>query len=392
MELRGVSAGFSISKSRPPLDLQIRIRPHGDTFSMEVQAGGHDWEPIRSSMTKDDLVSLNNYLRGEFEALVLTRDWGMPRDEKSELEQLRGLADAGWYAYKKVFDNDEDRALITGILEGVGYARIQITSESFYVPWELLYPKVPNKNLTYDDFWGFRHVISRAIPRSGSPAPEIFTRRPKVGLLLYDTLSAVTDIELKSFRSLHSRRRIEMERLVSLDNKRQHEGIEEVLRFLNKHRDIVHFGCHAVYKNDDPDGSWIMVADEFPVYLRSLTTYLEPLTGTPLVFLNACNTGVLNPLYTAHFTTVLLKHRARGVVATDCAVPDGLAAAFAQRLYEGFTKGGRLGTTLLDTRRTFLGEAGNPFGLMYAMYAHPDVRIVRNVPPPRSNVGVNNGK
>jgi CHAT domain-containing protein len=97
--------------------------------------------------------------------------------------------------------------------------------------------------------------------------------------------------------------------------------------------------------------------------------------GHPLVVLNACETGNLNPLYTANFAAAFLKYGALGVVATECAVPDAFAADFAQQLYTHLLAGEPLGESLLATRRYFLEEYHNPTGLLYSMYAPPSIRL-----------------
>jgi len=92
--------------------------------------------------------------------------------------------------------------------------------------------------------------------------------------------------------------------------------------------------------------------------------------------MNACETGNLNPLYTSYFSADFLKRGARGVVATECAVPDVFAADFAQQLYTHLLAGEQLGESLLATRRYFLEKYHNPSGLLYSMYAPPSIRLV----------------
>jgi CHAT domain-containing protein len=99
--------------------------------------------------------------------------------------------------------------------------------------------------------------------------------------------------------------------------------------------------------------------------------------GHPLVILNACRTGNNNPLYTSFFAGAFLKFGARGVVATECEVPDDFAAEFAEQLYQHLLAGRSLGESLLSARQFFLTERNNPSGLLYSLYASPSLRLAR---------------
>ena len=98
----------------------------------------------------------------------------------------------------------------------------------------------------------------------------------------------------------------------------------------------------------------------------------------PLVVLNACETSDRNPLYTSNFAAAFLKYGARGVVATECEVPDAFAADFAETLYGYLFKETPLGESLLATRQYFLSENADPSGLVYSMYAPPSIRLIKD--------------
>jgi CHAT domain-containing protein len=118
-----------------------------------------------------------------------------------------------------------------------------------------------------------------------------------------------------------------------------------------------------------------LISDEFSVTLMDIDVYDIRVAGHPLVILNACETGSANPLYTSYFAGAFLKLGARGVVATECPVPDTFAAAFAKQLYAHLLSGRPLGASLLAARRHFLDQDHNPAGLLYAMYAPPSIRL-----------------
>lgn len=371
-----VSGGLLIQE---PIDVQLRIVPAANgRFGMEIRAFGQS-KDFLVDMTQGDLVKLNKRLQKTLERVVHTSPEPEVVDLALARENLQELAKEGWHAFRKIFPDPQAQDLVRTLLADAP-GRIEITSECFYVPWELIYPTDPRDAVSAREFWGFRHVLSRGIPRNFSARflePGIKTVQPRVGLLLYNALRAAVQVELPYFQALHADGIIVLEKLAALDPERHEEGLSEVVRFFNQDRDIVHFGCHAVVEDEGLTRARMLIAEEFPLFLDNLEDNLDTICGAPLVILNACNTGKLNPLYTADFTTALLQRGARGVVATDCAVPDGLAAVFAQRLHDELMKGQRLGASLLAVRLDFLEELGNPFGLLYSMYAHPDVRIIR---------------
>ena len=88
-----------------------------------------------------------------------------------------------------------------------------------------------------------------------------------------------------------------------------------------------------LYDDDLPDLSHISLSNAFDITLMDMDNQGISMSGNPLVIINACETGNLNPLYTGHFASNFLRYGARGVVATECIVPDKFAAAFAQHLY-----------------------------------------------------------
>jgi CHAT domain-containing protein len=121
--------------------------------------------------------------------------------------------------------------------------------------------------------------------------------------------------------------------------------------------------------------SHLLLSDEFHISIMDLVNYEVTMSDHPLLFMNACETGNLNPLFTSYFAAAFLDHGVRGVVATECTVPDAFAADFAERLYTHLLAGERLGTSLLATRRYFLEKYSNPTGLLYSMYAPQSLRL-----------------
>jgi hypothetical protein len=98
------------------------------------------------------------------------------------------------------------------------------------------------------------------------------------------------------------------------------------------------------------------------------------LKSHPLVILN---TGISSPFFAAEWATSLLKHGARGVLTSECPIPDRFAASFIQKLYEYLLSGETIGEALITTRHYFWESRRVPYGLAYALYSSPSIRINR---------------
>jgi hypothetical protein len=102
----------------------------------------------------------------------------------------------------------------------------------------------------------------------------------------------------------------------------------------------------------------------------------DPLEGRPFVFLNACSTAqgdqAFQSLFLRHFVG---RWRARGFLGTDWKVPTPFADAFGRRILEHFLKEGLTIAQALAKASTEAFAVDNPFPLVYALYAQPEIRV-----------------
>jgi hypothetical protein len=360
-----------------PVDIQLRISQKGAQYELRILSEWDEEPPFPIEMTAEDLRVLNEDLQQEIYSIARNNS-----QETPGIEELRALAECGYDAYKKIFDCSEARNTIDQLSSQSSKLTIQVVSKDFFLPWELIYPISP-KDLDFRYFWGMNHLISRVIPRKKrrpgacvSPRIDI-NGAPILGLLTYRGLDGVVEGELNFFQELYAGGQITLRLLHSLDPQLRQEGIEEFRKFWKNSLDLAHLACHAVCNHESPNCSHILLSEEFQITLRDMNAYDMAISGYPLIVLNACGTGTLNPLHTSHFVAAFLKHGARGVVATECAVPDMFAADFAQKLYTDLFTGKQLGESLLAARRHFLTEHGNPSGLLYSLYANPSIQLVK---------------
>lgn len=378
-EMQAVSAVPPLVYQDYTVDIYIRIYRRETRYDLEIQAIGKTLRfPL--DISPQDLVEINRLLQKAMAQIVSENtEKSKPSIEKLEVE-LRQLADVGHYAYKRIFGGSD---AITAICELCVLSKepiIQVASEDFFIPWELIYPVSPQNALSFEHFWGMNYVISRVIvqdSRHGAFVSPIisYKTKPIVGLLTYSQLPSVAEKESPFFEGLASQGKITLLKLRSLDPNKKQQEFDELRAFLSHSFNIAHFACHASYKDETPTLSHILLSNEFPITLMDLEVYDISISGHPLIVVNACETGNLNPLYTSYFAAAFIKHGVLGVVATECLVPDAFAADFAQKLYSHLLVEKTLGASLLATRKHFLEIYQNPSGLLYSMYAAPNIRL-----------------
>jgi hypothetical protein len=362
-------------------DVQVRIRPSGTTFVADCFVG-QDFTSVPIELTLDDAGAL---AKGMHDAIDKAKDNFADKGDVAALKmELHDLAEAGYTAFLNIF-KPQLSAQFLKLLRKSEMERkkllIQITAKEFSVPWDLIYPRPLDDKPSYEEFWGMRHIVCRNVEpnfRDGAaPGHVIPTNKPIVGLLTDLTLEAVEDYELPFF---HQEQRDEHIRLYhlkrELDADRWQEEFAAVRKFLNRSYHILHLACHADCGEDGL--CTFKITRNFEVGLKTLEAYNCWVQGNPVVFLNACRTSNLAPKYLLNFARYFLESGARGVIATECEVPDGaFAAEFAKRVYKSFLNGEPLGQSLLAARQYFL-ERANPLGLMYSLYGPPSVRLERS--------------
>jgi hypothetical protein len=168
---------------------------------------------------------------------------------------------------------------------------------------------------------------------------------------------------------------------------------------------ICHFACHS---NTDVNrlpmnyeiglqGQRLM--GERKVTLQDLTVALSILSEKnsndprprPLIFMNSCGSGDLDPQGAASFQDLFLKRKLGfiGFIGTETVMPDDFAAEFSRVFYDKLIRGSTVGQSILRARWDLLKTYHNPLGLMYALFAAPEIHVRRPVRQP--SVQVANG-
>jgi hypothetical protein len=100
------------------------------------------------------------------------------------------------------------------------------------------------------------------------------------------------------------------------------------------------------------------------------------LKGSPLIFINACESAELSPLFYDGFVPYFMAKGARGVIGTECLTPALFAAEWAERFFDQFLEGKPVGEIFLNLRQTFYKEHNNLLGLLYALYCDGDTQLI----------------
>ncbi len=351
--------------------VQIRISSTSSGYIADISADWSNWHRFHIGLRPQDIAQLNIELQQAVEQVSAN----FTMDDTGG-EALSRLAQKGNFALKKIFSEGAPREIVSKALK-MG-STIQFSSEEFFIPWELLYDGPLGAQMHISNFWGTRHIVSRALIQDARPGdlepPVMQTSRPHVGLISYNNLEYVIKQEIPALRRLHASKQIQLSLFHPMNVTQRDKGLDDFGRFLRRNMQIAHLACHA-RKEQQIFQSYLLVSDEFPITIEDFGVREFEIKYRPFVILNACLTGSISPLHTANWASEFLKRGARGVLATEFHVPDWFAAAFIEELYKCLLSGKPIGEALLATRRLFWEKQNNPLGLAYALYSSPSIQI-----------------
>ncbi len=356
------------------VDVLLRVRLNGNgKYSAEVTVDrGNTYEPFSIELTEDEVASHTENLQEAIER-VSQQQFG----RKSFDTALAKLAEEGKDAWESIFK--KGKAAIRGALKEEATIQAVVDKlDKFSVPWELLYDgPLGEGKVDVSRFWGMRYHIVRLLPCNSDDLVIKTPQSPTIGLIINKDLGGARE-ELGTLEKLKDQEKILLTLLRELDNHHHDDELEYLIRFLcEEELHILHLACHATANK--PGDPYLVVSNDFQIRLGHLRNRNFEIKHHPLVVLNACLTGPINPLYASNWATLFWERGARGVLATEARVPDIFAARFLKKLYEGLLSGEPIGDELFRTRRYFWEEEHNPGGLVYALYASPSLKIEKTV-------------
>ena len=266
---------------------------------------------------------------------------------------------------------------------------IEVMAQAVSIPWAMLYcgDTGDGAELSWDYFLGLSHQLNAfPLPPNVEERDVDITSQPQlsVGLNVSTTIDAqfgVTWIaEHQKWWAGNAARR---QHLV-LSPRSTKASVVAALDDAAVTDGIVYFLCHA--SSPGPGGNPLDAAMDIgqggPVVLKDLKSVSpqQPFANRPLVFINACESGELDPRFYEGFVTYFVAKGARGVIGTECKVPVVVAIEFADRFFKRLLDGETVGETTLAVRRELLTQCGNPLGLVYGVHCDAGTRILPALP------------
>ncbi len=249
------------------VNVQIRIQQYGRAYQAYIQTDYSDWYSFSIQLTPEDIKELNAELQRAIEQVsgYFEAD---NADAAERVEALSRLAQKGNFAFKKIFAKGTPRDVVHEALERD--AVIQVTSEDFFIPWELLYDGPLGAQVEATRFWGMQYIISRTLIREARPgdfAPSLIPSRPRVGVVAYNELMHVAKREIPALQKLEQQQQIYLSCLHSMDIKKREKELEDFGNFLREELQIVHMACHA-FEQDPLSESYLLVSNDFSITME----------------------------------------------------------------------------------------------------------------------------
>jgi hypothetical protein len=385
-----------------PRDLLLIMKPAA-AGGYDFTAAGTGFKSVRLPVEPTQLTSAIAAVRDALLEVVQQLDGsGAPvfqtRIDIGEAERasvLRTMARAGARLFQVLFTHPGAGSDVAGIgtwlrtvaTAATGPLTIQVVAQSAPVPWPMLYlaEVSANAKLDWDHFLGMRHVIEQ-LPMQNELSygdAAIVSDRPTLQVSL--NVNSKIDVQMRAdyvaqqqrfwATARAARRRLEVTPRTTRDE------IVAALAGAGTPDQIFYFYGHAVAAGlgtpGGIDASSLVLSDarltlgdlnlDAPTNVR--------LVGNPLIFINACESAQMSPLFYDGFVPYFMAKGARGVIGTECKTPALFAAAWATRFFERFLDGEPLGTLVLGLRREFLERHGNPLGLLYAVHCDGDTQV-----------------
>ncbi|MDQ3699955.1 MAG: CHAT domain-containing protein, partial [Chloroflexota bacterium] len=313
--------------------------------------------------------------------------------EEVNREALRRLAKAGYRLYQEIFyaHNDLTATRMGDRLRDLARRetlKIQIVSQQFLLPWGVLYlaQDFDENNVDPELFLGLRHIVEH-IP--------LQQNMPDVGYTIASQPALSVGVNLDTDIDQQFRLTAVDDQIAYWDKVQQGGGAKVAVRrtaddLLTALGDpttadqILYFYGHAVSRPLDhpegPDSSYLGLSGGKRVTLDDLKLRAperRPLAGAPLVFINACESAELSPLFYGGFMPYFTAKGARGMIGTECETPARFAHEWATRFFDAFLPGNKsLGEVFLQLRREFYYQHHNILGLLYALYCDADTEVV----------------
>lgn len=321
---------------------------------------------------------------------------GIAIDPGISARGLRVIAKAGYLLFRSLFFHPaadaQCQSLGTYLVNEVTKAdegfTLQVLARDFPVPWSLLYltDAWEENAVQWKGFLGAKLIVEQ-IPLCND-CNRRDTRIPGIPDGLAVSLNFNSDIDVQFSGGLVAVQQAYWRGVTEGSPRIRSVARTSKADLINSLKDgalsdqIIYFYCHAeslgLGAGGGPGQSRLIMSGPEQVTLDDLNLDApaqQKLRGAPLVFINACESGELSPLFYNGFVPYFLSKGARGVIGTECKVPALFASEWAKRFFDKFLRGSPIGETVRDLRNEFFDEGGNPLGLLYGVHCNADTQI-----------------
>lgn len=317
-------------------------------------------------------------------------------DPATSARGLKVIAKAGYLLFRSLFFHPaadaQCQSLGTYLMDEVTRAeegfKLQVLARDFPVPWSLLYltDVWDEDTVNWEGFLGAKLVVEQIPLCNDSNRRD--TRIPGIpdGLAVSLNFNSDIDVQFKggfvATQQAYWRAVTQASPKIRSVSRTKKADLISSLTDVNLSDQIIYFYCHAeslgLGAGGGPGKSTLIMSGPEEVTLDDLNLGApaqKKLRGAPLVFINACESGELSPLFYNGFVPYFLSKGARGVMGTECKVPALFAAEWAKRFFDEFLGGAPIGEIVLKLRNEFFANSGNPLGLLYGVHCNADTQI-----------------
>ncbi len=384
-----------------PREMSLLIQPEGDHYSCLVL--GSTARRVVIPITEAELTSaiaqarlalMDNVINADFGTGKFPFKQGIEIDAASSEKALRVLAKAGASLLRALFGGSSppDDLVKLGdwfrqqVLKP-GTMKVQIVADRFPMPWGMLYvgDVKASAKIEWENFLGFRHIIEQLPLQSNLPVDDyVIASSPtlSIGVTVNTSIDAEMKMDVVNKQVQYwTDRSAAGGTAIAVKQRTTRAELFEALSEPTAEQ-LMYFYCHATTKGVTDaggiKGATIELTGREKITIEDLDNEAPrpvKLPGSPLVFLNACESGELTPAFYDGFIPYFLAKGARGVVGTECKTPAVFATEWATRFFPRLLAGEAIGELFLALRREFMEQDRNPLGLIYAVYCDADTRI-----------------
>lgn len=397
LSLRGRAPDSVAELKRKNLGLVIRPAASGYDLLISGDVRGITQIPITAASLS---YAVDDVRKALLEVVGMTDDNGVPVfqtnisiPEEFATKALGVLAKAGTLLFNQLFFPDtapEDlkalgRWLRTNATKPGQQLEIEVMAQAVSIPWAMLYcgDTRDGADLSWDHFLGLSHRLNAfPLPPNVEERDVDIDSQPQlsVGLNISTTIDAQFGVTwIAEHQKWWAGNAAKRQHLV-LSPRSTKASVVAALDDTAVADGIVYFLCHASSPGlgGNPLDASMNLGQGGPIVLKDLKSISppQPFANRPLVFINACESGELDPRFYEGFVTYFVGKGARGVIGTECKVPVVVAIEFADRFFQRLLDGETVGDTTLGVRRELLAQHHNPLGLVYGVHCDADTRIL----------------